>query len=153
MKRTILTGLVLCLLTATAPAWAQEPTGPSSKERDIRRLLVLMGSAELGKQVVDQMFGQFRTSLPDVPAEFWDGMAAELNPQGFVELGVPIYDKHFTHDEIRELIAFYQTPIGRKLTSELPAITQESMEAGQKWGEEVAQKVVARLQARQSGQP
>lgn len=151
MKRSILTGLVFCLLTAAAQA--QEPTGPSSKERDIRRLLVLMGSAELGKQVVDQMFGQFRSSLPDVPAEFWDGMAAELNPQGFVELGVPIYDKHFTHDEIRELIAFYQTPIGRKLTAELPAITQESMAAGQKWGEEVAQKVVARLQARQSGQP
>ncbi|HWM94638.1 MAG TPA: DUF2059 domain-containing protein [Thermoanaerobaculia bacterium] len=150
MKRSILTGLaIVCLLTLSAPAQAQR----SAKEQDIRRLLLLMGSAELGRQVVEQMFEQFRTSLPDVPTDFWDGMLKEMEPQKFVELGVPIYDKHFTQEEIRELIAFYETPIGRKLTVKLPVITQESMAAGQKWGEEIAKKVMERLQARESARP
>jgi len=150
VKRSILTGLaIVCLLTLSAPAQAQR----SAKEQDIRRLLLLMGSAELGRQVVEQMFEQFRTSLPDVPTDFWDGMLKEMEPQKFVELGVPIYDKHFTQEEIRELIAFYETPIGRKLTVKLPVITQESMAAGQKWGEEIAKKVMERLQARESARP
>lgn len=148
MKRSILTGLaVLCLLAL--PVRAQEAAAPPTKEQDIRRLLVLMGSADLGKQVLDQMLGEFRSSAPEVPAEFWEGIRAEVDSQGFVELAVPIYDKHFSQGEIRELIAFYETPIGRKLTSKLPAITQESMAAGMKWGEELATKVMTKLQARE----
>lgn len=148
MKRSILAGLaVLCLLAL--PVRAQEAAAASTKEEDIRRLLVLMGSADLGKQVVEQMFAEFKKAAPNVPEEFWDGMLDELDPQGFVEMTVPIYDRHFTQDDIRQLIAFYETPVGRKLTAKLPAITQEAMAAGQKWGEEIAQRVVTRLQAQE----
>lgn len=55
---------------------------------------------------------------------------------------------HFTQDEIRQLIAFYQTPLGTKLIEKLPAITQESMTIGMKWGEEIAAKAMAKLEAR-----
>jgi hypothetical protein len=148
MRRSILTGFaVLCLLAL--PVHAQEAAAPPTKEQDIRRLLELMGSADLARQMVDQMFAEFQSSLPEMPAKFWEESKAEMNPQAFVDLAVPIYDKHFTQPEIRELIAFYETPIGRKLTQKLPAITQESMAAGMKWGEEIAQKVMARIEAQE----
>ena len=62
---------------------------------------------------------------------------------------IPIYDKNFSHEDIRGLIAFYQTPLGATLIEKLPVIAQESMAAGMKWGEEIGQKAVAKLQAQE----
>ena len=42
---------------------------------------------------------------------------------------IPIYDRHFDEQELRELLAFYRTPAGRKATSILPQIAQETTEA------------------------
>ena len=39
----------------------------------------------------------------------------------------PIYARHFTVAELRELIAFYKTPIGQKTISVLPQVTAEVM--------------------------
>ena len=147
MKRTILTTLaVLCLLALASPLRAQEG---NTKERDIRRLLELTGSTRLAEQVMDQLMTAFQQNAPGIEKEFWDGFRAEIDTEELVRMTVPIYDKHFTHEEIRELIAFYQTPLGAKLTEKLPAIAQESMAAGMEWGQELGQKVMAKLQARE----
>jgi len=58
---------------------------------------------------------------------------------------VPIYDKHFSHEDVKELIKFYQSPIGQKLVREQPGIVTESMAAGQKWGQHIAADVLKRL--------
>jgi uncharacterized protein len=39
----------------------------------------------------------------------------------------PIYARHFTAAELRELVAFYQTPIGKKSIAILPQVTGELM--------------------------
>lgn len=40
---------------------------------------------------------------------------------------IPVYQKHFTHNDLNAMIAFYSSPVGQKLVRELPAITAESM--------------------------
>jgi len=50
-----------------------------------------------------------------------------------------IYMKQFTESEIDELIAFYKSPIGKKLASNQNAIIQSSMTIGQSWGMELQQ--------------
>jgi len=63
----------------------------------------------------------------------------------------PIYHRHFTHDEIKGLIAFYQTDLGSKTIRVMPALLQESMSAGQQWGQtlapEIRRRVLERLKA------
>jgi hypothetical protein len=59
-----------------------------------------------------------------------------------------VYQRHFTHDDVRGLIAFYETPLGRKLSEELPAMTQESVQAGMKWGASIAPKIQERVKQR-----
>ncbi|WP_168210320.1 DUF2059 domain-containing protein [Persicimonas caeni] len=120
--------------------------GESAKRKDIRKLLEITGSAELGLQVVDQMIAQFKMSAPNVPSEFWDEFRKDINKDGLVEIIVPIYDKHLTHDEIKALIKFFESPAGKSYVKKLPIITRESQMAGQKWGREIAQKVQKRLQ-------
>lgn len=46
---------------------------------------------------------------------------------------VPIYEREFSPKEIQELIAFYKTPIGRKLAVSLATIDAKSAQEGQQW--------------------
>ena len=38
---------------------------------------------------------------------------------------VAIYDKHFSEDEIRSLLQFYSSPVGKKAAAEWPAMMKE----------------------------
>ena len=48
-----------------------------------------------------------------------------------------IYMEEFTQDEIKELLAFYDTKIGKKMTSKQGVLMQKGMIAGQSWGMKV----------------
>jgi uncharacterized protein len=43
------------------------------------------------------------------------------------ELYYPLYDKHFTEAELKDLVAFHKSPIGRKFTQVTPQLMQEAM--------------------------
>jgi hypothetical protein len=153
MKRGIFAMLALALLCA-GPAMAQQAQreDAAAKRQDIRRLLELTGSAQLGQQILGQMIATFKKTSPDVPESFWNEMTKELDSKSMIDLIVPIYEKHLTHEDVKGLIAFYSSPLGRKMTNVLPVIAQESMQAGQQWGMQVAQRVQQRLEQRKKGQ-
>lgn len=143
-----------CLALGLAPAApAQQPTqgktavqpANAEKVRDIRRLLDLTGAGNLGAQVMDQLLGSFKQSNPAVPAKFWDDLRGELNAGQLTELVVPIYDRHLSHDDVKQVIAFYESPAGRKLISVQPQIVAESMKAGQDWGRAAAERILRRM--------
>ncbi|REJ77988.1 MAG: DUF2059 domain-containing protein [Acidobacteria bacterium] len=46
---------------------------------------------------------------------------------------VPLYDRHFTENEIRELVDFYRTPTGKKLIRITPQLTDESLEIAREY--------------------
>lgn len=116
--------------------------------KDIKRLLILTGSDKLGLQVISNMATQYRTMFPNVPEEFWQEFLAEVSGEGLINLVVPVYVKHYTHDDIKGLIAFYQSPLGRKVIRVMPAVMQESMALGQIWGQDIAEKIKARMVAK-----
>ncbi len=161
MKRGILAMLALALLCA-GPAMAQQAQGEdqgqaqgddaAAKRQDIRRLLELTGSAKLGLQVIRQMTEISKKEHPNLPGSFWDEMMKEIDPATLIDLVVPIYDKYLTHEDIKGLIAFYESPVGRKMASVSPAIAQDSMQAGQQWGIEIVQRIQQRLEARKKDQ-
>jgi hypothetical protein len=146
MKKSILAVLALALLGA-GPAMSQAPAGGNAaKQQDIRKLMELTGAAKVGQQIAAQMIPMFKQSNPQVPQKFWDDVMKEFDTKSMIDLIVPIYDKHLTHDDVKGLIAFYQSPLGRKMTSVMPQIAQESMQVGQQWGMQIAQRVQKRLE-------
>jgi hypothetical protein len=161
MKKGIFAMLALALLCAGL-AMAQQAQGEgqgqaqeddaAAKRQNIRRLLELTGSARIGQQVIRQMMETFKKANPKVPESFWNQMANEFDSAAMVDLVVPIYDKHLTHEDVKGLIAFYESPVGRKMVSVLPAIIQESLQAGQQWGMDIARRIQQRLEARQKEQ-
>ncbi len=47
-----------------------------------------------------------------------------------IERMYPIYAKYYTADEVRQITAFYKTPVGAKTLSVTPQLINESMQAG-----------------------
>ena len=94
---------------------------------------------------MQQIIGPLRDGFPDVPAEFWDNFAKEIHSDELIAFIVPIYDKYYTREEIHELMAFYQSPVGQKTVKVLPRLSAEAISAGQEWGRTVADRAMQKL--------
>ena len=57
-----------------------------------------------------------------------------IDTSELLTLSAASWDKHYSHDEIKQLVAFYESPIGKKMVATQPLIVQESQVAGQQWG-------------------
>lgn len=164
---TMFSAVALALLLAVSPAYAGKKKAPPPEpppaaapaeppidpafEADIRKLLAVTGAGALGQQVMDQMFTALKPMAPALPPEFWDDVKKEMNADELVELVVPIYARHLTHEDVIALVAFYETPVGKKMIAVQPALVAESMQVGQAWGVKVGAKLVEKIQA-QGGQ-
>ena len=74
----------------------------------------------------------------------------QLHPVYFIDLMVDLYARYFTEQEIRDLIDFYQTPTGQKSIAVMPALMQDSMEAGEAWGRKVGERVAKEVLSEQT---
>ena len=109
----------------------------SEYEQDLMKLMEVNGSSENYDLVYDQLVAQFKMMKPDVPQDFWNSAKTEVFNKEIESLNkqlVPVYQKYFTQDEIKQLIEFYTSPLGKKLTSGTNKIAQESMQISQTWG-------------------
>lgn len=139
MTRAVLAAICAVVLSASAAA----TQAPAARKVDpataaaARRLLTVTGAVKLALNGMETMINQQRGLNPQVPGAFWDAFIAHArrDTTQLLDLLVPIYATHLTQDEIEQLIRFYESPIGKRLTAVQPLITQESMAAGQTWGE------------------
>lgn len=80
--------------------------------------------------------GEYRSKLVDL---YLAKFRSKANDESFVNLVIPIYEKYFSDEEIKQLTAFYETPVGKKAVAELPKVVAESQQAGKQWGETLGQ--------------
>ncbi|HVS31278.1 MAG TPA: DUF2059 domain-containing protein [Thermoanaerobaculia bacterium] len=161
MRRLLISASIL--LAFTASAIAQSETGQSR----IRELVSLMGQDaafrlavetilnqqhEAGLQQLDRMAAQSpenaalveerkkqQTALhARVLALFWKHIDLDAFRD---EVIVPLYDRHFTDDEVDALLQFYRTPVARKLVGLTPELMRESNEATTRFFEAAAERV------------
>jgi hypothetical protein len=127
-----------------------DATSRMAKEADIRQLLGLTGAGNLASQTMDQMEkdlrplvsnalppGDYREKLVDL---FFERFRAKRDPAQLIAIVVPIYDKYYSDEEIKGLIKFYESPLGKKMAAALPQIMSESQAAGGKWGQELGRE-------------
>ena len=119
----------------------------STKRADILRLLQLTQAGAMGELAAQQIIATFRQLMPQVKDEIWQELKKEISAEELLLRLVPVYDKHFGAAEMKELIRFYESPIGKKTTQVMPAINQEAMQIGQQWGSEVSVRIKRRIDA------
>ena len=113
----------------------------SSKDVKIAELLETMGSTQAMKTSFEYMINYYKQNNPQISSEYWDNSLKHVDYNELVQKLVPVYSKHFTEQEIVDLLKFYNTSTGKKMIEKTPTILEESMEIGRKWGIELAQKI------------
>lgn len=156
MKRQVSLTCIFLFLVPVA-AWTASPQADPAKETEIRRLLEITGAQKMMLNISNQMTDQIRQNLlKQLPPGERSQKIADAFKQKWMErassdkligLIIPIYDRHLTLADIRGLIEFYQSPLGQRLLQALPQITQESMQAGVQWGQDMSQGILNEMQA------
>jgi hypothetical protein len=152
--RSFLLFLFLWSLAAVAAADDLTP----QKRADIERLLEMTGATKIGKQMatlsVAHMVQSLKQSHPEIPQRALDLLPAEVgavfeaNIPTFVAAIIPLYHRYFTGDEIKGMIAFYSTDLGKKAISAMPGLMTESMAVGQQWGASLGPAIAERVRER-----
>lgn len=62
------------------------------------------------------------------PAEKQAELRTVFDINGIIRQLVPIYDKYYSPEELREIIAFYKTPAGQKMIEVTPKIVSEFLQ-------------------------
>jgi hypothetical protein len=140
----LLKSAVLTLSLTTMSCFAEVPT-----ESSIKVLLDKSGSSEMGLQAMNQMIPALKQMAPELSEGFWDEFQKQIDISELENMIIPIYQKHLTQEDIDATIQFYDTKAGRNFMSKMPIIMQESMTAGQQWGQGIAQKVMQKQQQEQ----
>src|SRR5471032_1969782 len=100
MKQLIRPAVVM-LLVFSISARSEDA---EAKKKDIRKMLNDAGVGEAAMQSAKATVASLKKDMPDTPDEFWVGIMKEYSPEGFVEMLIPVYDKQFSHDEIKKIL-------------------------------------------------
>ena len=129
--------LIISILSfgISSSSYSQENTS------DINRLVNIISNDSLSSRIMDTFASQTIRSAEkqiqgagakekfDTYTKFIKTTSAEIS-KSIVNIEIPkIYSNHFTPNEIKDLIVFYETPTGKKLLLESPQITKELMTA------------------------
>lgn len=141
--------LLAVVLGALAhPLFAQD-TSATHREA-VRQLMAVTRVRELTEQSVDVMMKGQLQSMPQLgpfasilETFYREQMAwSALEPE-FTRL----YLEVFTETELREMIAFYQTPLGQKLLTKMPVLMAKSNEMTTRRIQTAMPQLIQRLQA------
>lgn len=139
--KTFILSLVLSLSFCGWFATSAHADVAPEKQAEIEKMLKLTGMEKLMDQMKVQMISSFKSSGNGLPDSFWENFEKKMNVNELLKMIIPIYDKHYSVEEIKAINAFYESPIGKKVLATLPAVMEESMKAGQEWGAKIAQQV------------
>ena len=149
-KGLFLVAVSMIMLFATATSVYAQSDNNNEYRTTLEKMMNLSGALEVSKTMVPQMVSMMKQASPGTADAFWDDFAAKWKTKfadRMVELYVPIYQKYLTIDDLKDLIAFYETPIGKKLAEATPKMTMEGMQLGQKIGMEMATELQNELKA------
>ena len=144
MNRSLTTGAILAAVLLTAPAWAQE--SPAKKELAAKLLQAQRSGIEgMARGLVEQSAGQVldaagQAMQAQVPPEQREtvGKSIEAAAKRYVDESAPLvrdraiklapttlgtsFEAKFTEDELRQLVAWFESPVNRKYQQVFPEI-------------------------------
>ena len=151
-----LTGAALLAAVVFGGSAIAQPQ-PSAEAVDTARQIIALKGGEnifntLIPGVIEQskyMFEQQNPNLGNPLREVATKLRNELTPRQ-AELNsevAKVYASRFTEKEIKDLLAFYQSPLGRKLILEEPKALDQSMTYAQDWARKLSDEVVVKMRA------
>jgi hypothetical protein len=152
MSRLIPLLLILALAACTPSLPPQERE--TANRSDLQRLVQISLTERLRPQLEASYRQQVTALLPADPPpseatnRIIDEVVGAVIDQKLADLEerlAAIFAEHFTPDEIRQLLAFHESEVGRKSLAASAAMAGESRAAIQQWSQEFEQALFERL--------
>jgi hypothetical protein len=155
IKRAARPAAVAIALVAFSPAaHSQQPSAAAMATA--KELVKVTGATDLFNPliagVVEQaklLFLQQDPSLIKDLNEVAAKLRSDLTPR-FAEVTdevARLYASHFTDQELKDIFAFYQSPVGKKLLAQQSQVIDASMKFAQTWANKLSDEVVAKMRA------
>jgi len=152
MRKRSLAAYLAVFLLAAGPAFPQSP--PPDAMAAARELVVTMQMADQFKAIMPTIVKGLKSAIvqnrPQVERDYdaimpllLEGMNARVSE--VIDQIAALYARTFTAAELRELVAFYQGPVGQKFVRSQALLMQESMAIGQQFGQSVAKEMQDRI--------
>jgi uncharacterized protein len=88
------------------------------------------------------MWGKDLNEVADSLMKQYSARAGEL-----LNDAARIYASHFTEPELKQLLTFYQSPLGQKVINEEPKAADESMTFAGGWADKLSEEVIGKMRA------
>jgi uncharacterized protein len=144
----VIAGLLLAMISGVQ---AQAPTPEAMSAA--RSLVTTMRLADQYRALLPAILLRLKPVVaqdrPEIERDY-DAMASMIQDaytpfyNEMIDAAATLYATSFTADEIRQIDAFYQQPVGRKLLERSPQITQQATQIG----EDVSKRAAEALQQR-----
>lgn len=95
---------------------------------DVKKLIEMTGSTSQIEVAKKQVVGMIPA---DKQKEFLKEFDESLKP--VFKTMEDFYIENYTHQEVKEIIKFYETPVGKKITANAGALTEASLQSIQEW--------------------
>lgn len=144
--------MVICVatsLTSILPASAQNSDQTDEYKTLLKKIMTLSGSSASSEAIMSQLMASMKNGPFQQDEAYWKDFASKWTRKiedKVMEVYAPIYQQHMTLDELKKVVAFYESPAGRKLGETATAVATESMPMIQQLSMEMVQEMMPKLQ-------
>jgi hypothetical protein len=152
--RSACAGLLALVLAALSPAQAQQPSANAIALA--KEIIIVKGGNAIYEPVIPQIVDRARTvflqanpmlgkDLNEVAAK----LQAEYTPRTAELLndGAKLYASKFTEQELKDVLTFYKSPVGRKVIAQEPVILDQSSVNTDEFANKIADEIIAKFRA------
>jgi hypothetical protein len=143
-------GLAFAACTGSADAQQPSPGAVATA----KELITVKGGGALYEPLVPGVIEAVRRILlqanPTLGKDL-NEVALKLRAEYAPRSGEPVneaaklYAARFTEQELKDALAFYKSPLGRKLLAEEPNLLDQSMKNAQTWADKLSEEVIAKM--------
>lgn len=112
----------------------KETAAPQSEEAYKADLLSIVKKSPMGAQI-----GAVKNQvMKQIPAEKQAAFAVEFDSK-IAELYqklVPVYAETYSKEDVKSMLAFYNSPVGKKMEEKSSSLTEKSQAVAQEWGQD-----------------
>ena len=145
---------LLAALAASGTTALAQATPATSAVQLARDVVVASGSTRSFDGVIPSILQQSLTVFvqqnPDLQKDLTESIKTiapgfEKRSIEIVDIVARVYATRFSEAELKELLTFYRSAVGKKFVAVLPSVLEESFVKTQEWGGKISEEVVLGL--------
>ncbi len=151
--RAFALALVLAIASCLSPTVAQDKPAPPpptavdpEKAALIDRFLEVTNAYRFYDDIVGQVCGAYAKRFPQIEKDFWtDFKKNHTRREDLFNQVTPIYAKYLSVEDLKSILAFFESPSGKKYVAVLADLGRETGGVAQEFEKDLNTRILKRL--------